>query len=124
MVVSEVMLLSSDKPIGIGEFLRTTRLSVPVNQRAYAWRPAQVDDLFDDLGGYLEEGDYFLGWIVLSTETNENRPTIVDGQQRLATVCMFYAAIRDFLARTGRADVGLKLANAVFIYRRRVDSAA
>src|SRR4051812_9871732 len=107
------MELNTDKPVGIGEFLKRSKFSVPDNQRSYSWKPPQIDDLFDDLNGYLNSGDYFLGWIVLSRESSHERPTIVDGQQRLASVCMIYAAMRDYLVENGKSDIAGKLANSL-----------
>src|SRR6266700_7577806 len=102
------MIQSSGEPAGIGEFLRRSKFLVPANQRSYSWKPPEIDELFDDLTSYLDTGDYFLGWIVLSAENEGDPPTIIDGQQRLATFCMIYAAIRDYLCQNGKHDVARK----------------
>jgi len=107
------MIQSPGEPIGIGEFLRRTKFVVPPNQRAYAWKPAQIEELFDDLQSFLDSDEYFLGWIVLSAESEGDSPKIVDGQQRLATFCMIYAAIRDYLFDQEKFDVAAKIADRV-----------
>jgi len=107
------MIQSSGEPVGIGEFLRRSKFLVPANQRTYAWKPPEIDELFDDLRSYLDTGDYFLGWIVLSAPTDGEAPTIIDGQQRLATFCMIYAAMRDYLCQNQRSDVARKIADRV-----------
>jgi hypothetical protein len=107
------MIQAPGEPIGIGDFLRRTKFVVPPNQRAYAWKPPQIEELFDDLKSFIDSDEYFLGWIVLSSETGGDSPKIVDGQQRLATFCMFYAAIRDYLVEQGKKDVAGKIADRV-----------
>lgn len=84
--------------IGIAAVLEAHRLSVPPNQRPYSWKEQQIDDLLIDLNTAIESGDkeYFLGSIVLTTGEGP-RPSVVDGQQRLASVTMIYAAMRDYL---------------------------
>jgi hypothetical protein len=82
--------------VGIGDVLRASPLSVPVYQRSYAWKERHVQELLDDLASAMQNGEpeYFLGSIVL-TEA-QGRRQVVDGQQRLATVTMFIAAVRDY----------------------------
>ena len=82
------MIQAPGEPIGIGDFLRRTKFAVPPNQRAYAWKPPQIEELFDDLKSFIDSDEYFLGWIVLSSETGGDSPKIVDGQQRLATLTL------------------------------------
>jgi len=86
--------------IGIGSLLAMP-LRVPPNQRAYSWKAEQINDLLNDFESAMAESDagereYFLGSIVIISN-DENRPAVVDGQQRLASVTMIYAAIRDYL---------------------------
>jgi hypothetical protein len=74
---------------------------VPYFQRTYSWRSQQWTTLFDDIVELYELGaghTHFLGSMVLLTEGagEAQTPTLViDGQQRLVTVSLFLAAIRD-----------------------------
>lgn len=89
---------------GIGGLLHDGRLQVPFNQRSYAWREKHVRNLFQDLDEEIERGDgseYFLGTIVLIQKGSEP-PTIVDGQQRLATISILLARIRDHLVKLNK----------------------
>jgi hypothetical protein len=89
---------------GIGALLHEGRLQVPFNQRSYAWREKHVRNLLQDLDeeiSGMDASEYFLGTIVLIQKGSEP-PTIVDGQQRLATVSIVLARIRDLLARLNR----------------------
>lgn len=96
------------QPTGIGAMLKQGRLMVPPNQRSYAWRERHVDILLKDLWPAIsgtKPADYFLGTIVL-VQSPSNTLTIVDGQQRLATVSIIFARIRDYftsLKREGSA---------------------
>lgn len=72
---------------------------VPPYQRPYAWGKDQWEDLFNDIEN-LSPGDiHFLGSIVVVPESlntfGVNYYEIVDGQQRLATILIWLAAIRD-----------------------------
>jgi len=82
---------------GIGRVLSENRLTVPINQRSYAWEEQHVLDLFQDFASAIasDERDYFLGTIVLTQ--GEDGLEVADGQQRLATVTILVAAIRDYL---------------------------
>lgn len=66
---------------------------IPEYQRPYAWGESQVDELWDDLVGSLDDG-HFMGSLVLNVE-DENRPQVIDGQQRLTTLAVLLALIRD-----------------------------
>jgi hypothetical protein len=100
-------MAGADLKIGvraIGSLLHEGRLQVPFNQRSYAWREKHVRNLLQDLDEEISRGDgdeYFLGTIVLIQKGSEP-PTIVDGQQRLATVSILLARIRDQLAKLNR----------------------
>src|SRR5690242_10878284 len=75
---------------------------VPYFQRAYSWRRRQWTTLFDDILELYElgsRGSHFLGSMVLLAENNEADPIphtlVIDGQQRIVTLSLFLAAIRD-----------------------------
>jgi len=75
---------------------------VPYFQRAYSWRRRQWNTLFDDILELYELNSlnsHFLGSMVLLAENNEADPIphtlVIDGQQRIVTLSLFLAAIRD-----------------------------
>lgn len=74
---------------------------IPPYQRPYAWTSEQVDDLWDDLVENLNSG-HFLGSLVLSVE-DESRPQVIDGQQRLTTLMLLMAALREESRARGMA---------------------
>ena len=74
------------------------KLRVEDYQRTYSWSPSQITDLWTDIVDTAEETatDHFFGTLILQLSPNEPKSaTIVDGQQRLTTVFIFLAAIRD-----------------------------
>jgi uncharacterized protein with ParB-like and HNH nuclease domain len=85
---------------GIGHVLADNELKVPVYQRAFSWGNEEVSELLNDLWESFRrnEAEYFLGTIVHTGQKSEG-PSVVDGQQRLATVSMVLAAVRDVLDR-------------------------
>lgn len=89
------------KQDGIGHFISDNFLRVPVYQRSFAWERSNVQDLVEDIKNSYPE-DYFIGTIVV-TDKNDYLE-IVDGQQRLATINIFFAAVRDLLKDFGNTD--------------------
>lgn len=89
--------------MGIAKLLKDGYLSVPPNQRAYAWEDRNVRDLLQDLNDAISrDGDeYFLGSVVL-IQSDGLKSTIADGQQRLATTTILLCRLRDHLYRLGR----------------------
>ena len=78
---------------------------IPNFQRPYVWEEQQATALVNDLldAWRINDGDYFLGSIVLVEQPNGDNVDIIDGQQRLTTLCILVALLRH-LAGT---DAGL-----------------
>src|SRR5688572_8068258 len=93
-----VKTLTGVDHLGLGEILHTRKLSVPPNQREYSWTDKEVTTMLQDFAAAIHDGggDYFLGTIVVVAK-DDNLFEIVDGQQRLATTAILFAAIRDYL---------------------------
>jgi Protein of unknown function DUF262/Protein of unknown function (DUF1524) len=89
--------LSEAPTFGIAKILQDGRFVVPDHQRDFAWTTDEVRQLFDDVEDAMSKpaDSYFLGLLVFLTEGD--RFTILDGQQRLATTTIIFAAIRDWL---------------------------
>ena len=74
---------------------------IPVFQRDYNWTEEQCEQLWEDIQrvGHKEEGDHFFGPVVyISTRGNSaafTRWLLIDGQQRMTTVSLLMAALRD-----------------------------
>jgi len=72
--------------------------TIPDYQRPYAWGKEQALQLLDDLEGALgrdTDEPYFLGSIVLVKAGSDPRAEVIDGQQRLTTLSILFAVLRD-----------------------------
>ncbi|RQS57439.1 DUF262 domain-containing protein [Burkholderia sp. Bp8963] len=96
--------IKSEK-ILVKDIFSTMWFRIPEYQRPYIWSRDEVDDLLDDLTfAQVEKPDteYFLGSFVFQSkpagttddqEFDEN--DLLDGQQRMTTLLMLFACIRD-----------------------------
>jgi hypothetical protein len=111
--------------VSISDFiLAYPHLALPTYQRDYTWEREHIEALFDDLdnamdlyGNSTKNVKYFLGQIILCDDAPDGtreRTFIVDGQQRLISLAIIDAALRDHL-KTGpvadRLDALLKSAD-------------
>lgn len=81
---------------------------IPEYQRPYRWGVDQAGQLLDDLEEALDnrnEDPYFLGSLVL-VEREENTHEVIDGQQRLTTLTILLAVLRE-LAPSGQMQSSL-----------------
>lgn len=122
----------TSQPLNLASVLSDPHLlRVPDYQRPYSWTVTEAGQLLDDLavamheGALLDDADegYFLGSVLLmrhsagplakAGEPARGRQVhdIVDGQQRLITVTILLAVIRDLAA-----DRGLRLSTAIDPY--------
>jgi len=75
--------------------------SIPTYQRNYQWDQERWHDLWRDLGPIyrgIETKDHFVGAMIVAQDTHFGAKTkveIIDGQQRLTTILILLAAIRD-----------------------------
>lgn len=78
--------------------LFTAFYAVPDFQREFVWKKRQIVRLLEDIFLAFNSGDddnYFIGSIVVVDD--QNTFSIVDGQQRLTSLYLLFAAIRDRL---------------------------
>ncbi len=86
---------------------------IPVFQRDYNWAEEQCQQLIDDVEriGRRSEGDHFFGPVVyISTKGNSaafTRWLLIDGQQRMTTLSLLMAALRDHLSEESSSIAGV-----------------
>lgn len=92
-----------------GIFTSGATYVIPAYQRPYSWQALgksdsnnQVNQMWDDLWAFFEENqatdkEYFLGSMVI-IEKKLRSFEVIDGQQRLTTIALLFAAMRCFLA--------------------------
>lgn len=113
---------------GIGEYLSTHRLRVPDYQRSYSWGEEgsrnEVNDLWDDLRAAIaaKQPEYFLGAVVTIRADGTSPTEVIDGQQRLATVSLCFAALRDVFE--AHSDERAKEIEAKFLGEKAFDTRA
>lgn len=96
--------IKSEK-ILVKDIFSTLWFRIPEYQRPYIWSKDEVNDLLDDLTFALSEKadqEYFLGSFVFQTkkanaqqEQEYDENDLLDGQQRMTTLLMLFACIRD-----------------------------
>lgn len=71
------------------------KVGIDSYQRPYVWSREKVQDLISDLSDYLENPNglaYYMGTVLLHEKKadNETKLFIIDGQQRLTTLCILH----------------------------------
>ena len=62
---------------------------IPLYQRHYSWNNEQINQLFEDID--KESDGYYIGNLLVTSSGKKNSTLeIVDGQQRLTTLSLFY----------------------------------
>lgn len=85
--------------------------SIEAYQRPYSWQVDQASELLDDIrsalpgdANNLQSADpYFLGGIILVKQDDRPDSEVIDGQQRLTTLTILFAVLRDLMGDTGKA---------------------
>lgn len=95
---------------GIGSFIKENKFFVPIYQRTYSWEEKNVTDLFEDIKANIKESEYFLGTLVLTQKNNKLE--IIDGQQRITTILLFFAAIKEIFKKNGKDIQSEKIQDA------------
>lgn len=82
-----------EEELSIREILERNNLNVPEYQRPYKWERKHIRNLFYDLREAIEKKTsvYRIGSVILHNK-NEKQLDIVDGQQRLLSICLFLLA--------------------------------
>jgi hypothetical protein len=73
------------------------RYEIPPYQRPYSWEKGNVEQLLDDVWEAYEADDeeYFIGSLITIERTKGALYDVVDGQQRLTTLNLIFARLRD-----------------------------
>src|SRR5262249_38274863 len=80
----------------------STDLRVPPYQRGFAWTEKEITALMKDLlEAFAQSEIYFLGAMVAIQQKGRSFQDVVDGQQRLTTLTIILAVLRDL---TGASD--------------------
>jgi uncharacterized protein with ParB-like and HNH nuclease domain len=87
----------------MNDILKGGFYKIPRFQRPYSWERENVEDFWTDV--FVNSGsDYFIGSMVVFQPEHSDTASVVDGQQRLTTITMILAAIRNAFQEEGFAD--------------------
>jgi len=106
----------------VGKVFADMWFAIPAYQRPYVWGKDQVTDLLDDVVAAMRNSDtdeYFIGSLVIrpiKAQDDSQKAYIenelLDGQQRLTTLLLIFAALRDL---TEDDDSRTACAEAIFM---------
>ena len=83
--------------------LASGSFGIPDFQRNYAWGQDQVEAFWNDIEFVAKTNtmSHFIGSVIVLNQGQENRALIIDGQQRMTTIVMTLAILRDIMVETG-----------------------
>ena len=86
------------------------RYEIPPYQRPYSWEKANVEQLLDDVWEAFETDDeeYFIGSLI-TIERDNTLYEVVDGQQRLTTLNLIFARLRDAVDEPAKSALGQRV---------------
>lgn len=113
------------KANSIRQILETgSQFLIPFFQRSYSWRKANWSRIWEDVVGLCEDGQsgkHFLGPLVCTVEKAiPGQPTVyllIDGQQRLTTLTLLLAVLRDKAMESEDTKLGAKIEEGYLIHR-------
>lgn len=85
---------------------------IPPYQRPYSWKKEHVQQLLEDVWEAYESGDkeYFIGSLITIEKEKTQRYDVVDGQQRLATLNLVFARLRDHITNdAAKEELGKRI---------------
>lgn len=94
---------------------------VPDYQRPFLWDAQNFRDLIDDLTTAKTDEPYFLGTLVLH-QLGPSDYAVVDGQQRLTSLCILLACLRDALEQQQKYELANELHEKIIQPERQIDN--
>lgn len=115
------------KPLSVGKILsERQRFVVPIYQRTYAWTKRELEPLFEQIGGKSDEliktgkvaFSHYMGALLLIPDADPvfgriQAFNVVDGQQRLTTFHLCFAALRNLAEHYGEQSISAQLSDLV-----------
>lgn len=72
-------------------------LAIDTYQRNYVWNANKINELISDLTTYLDDTkglQYYMGSILLHKNNVKKKRFIIDGQQRITSLCVLFAVLK------------------------------
>lgn len=88
-----------------------TRYNIPAYQRPYSWEKSNVEQLLDDVWESYQANDaeYFVGSLITIEREKGRLYDVVDGQQRLTTLNLIFARLRDSVDEPAKSELGRRV---------------
>lgn len=106
----------------------TKQYVVPLFQRPYSWTKKEWEILWNDIVELSETGDnrsHFIGSIVtmptISVPEGIAKYLLIDGQQRLATIFIIFALLRDKAKQAGQFELSEEIYNTLLVNQYKKD---
>ncbi len=97
---------------------------IPFFQRSYSWKPQHWKRLRDDIWALMEDGaesQHFLGPLVCTPLKNLPAEVqsyqLIDGQQRLTTLTIILAVLRDVAKENGEDELAARIQEAYLLHK-------
>lgn len=90
---------------------------IPPYQRPYSWKSDNVQQLLEDIWEAYQADDreYFIGSLITIEKERDRRYDVVDGQQRLTTLSLIFARLRDRISDpAAKAELGKRILPKLF----------
>ncbi|MGL4676559.1 MAG: DUF262 domain-containing protein [Brevinema sp.] len=89
-----------------GMFDGKAQYTIPLYQRAYSWGKNNWEIFLEDIREASESNNpYFYGNILLETVERDRRYSIIDGQQRLTTLILFFYSLHKILIEKDKEQI-------------------
>ncbi|WP_372571709.1 DUF262 domain-containing protein [Ruegeria jejuensis] len=87
------------------------RYEIPPYQRPYSWEKGNVEQLLEDVWDAFEADDeeYFIGSLITIERSKDELYDVVDGQQRLTTLNLIFARLRDAVSEPAKSTLGKRV---------------
>lgn len=85
---------------------------IPPYQRPYSWKKENVQQLLEDVWEAYKSNDkeYFIGSLITIEKEKNQRYDVVDGQQRLTTLNLIFARLRDHISNdAAKEELGKRI---------------
>jgi uncharacterized protein with ParB-like and HNH nuclease domain len=88
-------------------------IEIPPYQRAYSWEEEQWEQFLDDLNEIKDNEKYYLGQFIFENENHNTTFFVIDGQQRLTTIFVFFSVVIEYFEKN---NVKEKIINNIKTY--------
>ena len=109
--------MQPETPINIKELFSDSSFAIPPYQRAYSWDEKHLSQFITDIEEQPKNKNYFLGHFLFEQdEINKDTYWIIDGQQRLTTVVIFFSCMFDVLSKRDDLPKDFKVIDEIGFY--------